>query len=352
MALEANAVAVLSALLTYRRRIVPRVGVELAAWRSRAAEIPDETLRAAALAAHVDKGSNVAATAVFAILAPRRERAGVLRALVALQAAIDYLDSLGEVRAADQLADGLALHEALCDAVSPGAPARDWYRHHPQREDGGYLAALVGACQEAIAALPGHEAVLPALRGAATRCGEGQSRVHTAAWAGPVELQEWADGMRAAPGHLWWELAAGATSSVAAHALIAAGADRRTSPAEATRIDAAYFPSIGALTVLLDDLIDREEDLATGQHNYLSYCASSEQAAARIALLMSRAKAAIAELSQARKHRAILAGVAGYYLSAPAARSDYARPIRERLLEVTDPTVRPIMVAMRLRGDG
>ena len=61
---------------------------------------------------------------------------------------------------------------------------------------------------------------------------------------------------------------------------------------------------------------------------------------------------AIAELSGARKHRAILAGVAGFYLSAPAAKSDYARPIRERLLEVTDPTVRPIMVAMRLRGDG
>ena len=167
MAFAADAITVLSALLTYELRIVPRVRAELADWQARAAQIPDETLRATALAALAEKSSNVAATAVFAILAPRRERAAVLRAIVALQAAIDYLDSLGEVRAADPLADGLALHGALRDAVSPGAPAREWYRHHPQREDGGYLAALVGACQEAVALLPGREAVLPALQGAA-----------------------------------------------------------------------------------------------------------------------------------------------------------------------------------------
>jgi tetraprenyl-beta-curcumene synthase len=352
VASAADLIVALSALLTYQRRIVPRVRAELAGWQARAIQIPDRSLRATALAALAEKSSNVAATAVFAILAPHRERAAVLRAIVALQAAIDYLDSLGEVRATEPLADGLALQGALCDAVSPGAPARDWYRHHPQREDGGYLAALVGACQEAVAALPGREAVAPALGQAAARCGEGQSHVHAAAWAGSAELEEWAARQEAAPGYLWWELAAGASSSVAAHALIAAGADQRTSAAEAERIDAAYFPSIGALTVLLDDLVDREEDLAGGEHNYLSYCENADEAATRIALLASRARAAIAELRQARKHRAILAGVAGFYLSAPATESGYARPIRERLLEATDPTVRPIMVAMRLRGDG
>jgi tetraprenyl-beta-curcumene synthase len=351
MTSAADVVAALAALITYERRIVPRVRAELTTWQARAAQIPDPTLRATALSALAEKAQNVAATAVFAITAPRSERAPVLRATVALQVAIDYLDSLGEVRAEDPLADGLALHGALCDAVSPGAPARDWYRHHPQGEDGGYLAALVGACQEEVALLPGREAV-PLLQGAATRCGEGQSRVHAAAWAGTGELEAWAVGLKARPGYLWWELAAGASSSVAAHALIAAAADARTTAAEAARIDAAYFPSIGALTVLLDDLIDRDEDLAGGQHNYLSYCPSAEDAARRIALLASRARAATADLRRARRHRAILAGVAGFYLSAPGARSDYARPIRERLLEATDPTVRPIMVAIRLRGDG
>ena len=36
----------------------------------------------------------------------------------------------------------LALHGALAEAVTPGAPHSDWYRLRPQSADGGYLAAL------------------------------------------------------------------------------------------------------------------------------------------------------------------------------------------------------------------
>jgi hypothetical protein len=136
---------------------------------------------------------------------------------------------------------------------------------------------------------------------------------------------------------------------VATHALIAAAADPKTTAEEAALIDAAYFPPIGALTVLLDDLIDRDEDLAGDQHNYLGYCANEEEAARRIGLLASRARTATAHLRRARRHRAILAGVAAFYLSAAPANSGYARPIRERLLESLGPTVRLVMVAMRLR---
>ncbi|HET6999104.1 MAG TPA: DUF2600 family protein [Solirubrobacterales bacterium] len=63
--------------------------------------------------------------------------------------------------------------------------------------------------------------------------------------------------------------------------MIAAAADPATSAAEAELIDAAYFPSIGALTVLLDDLIDRNEDLAADAHNYIAYYRDSEEAANR-----------------------------------------------------------------------
>jgi tetraprenyl-beta-curcumene synthase len=275
-----------------------------------------------------------------------------VRAMTAFQAAIDYLDSLSEQPVDDALGDGLALHEALCDAVSPQVETGDWYRLHPQREDGGYLAALVAACRDEVAALPAAEAVLPFLQAAARRCGEGQSHTHAAARAGSGELETWATRQEAPPGYLWWEVAAGASSSVAAHALIAAAADRKTTAEQARLIDAAYFPPIGALTVLLDDLIDREDDLAAGEHNYLSYCANSEEAANRAALLAGRARAAIEDLRRARRHRAILAGVAGFYLSAPAAGSGYARPIRERLLESIGSTVHPITVTMRLSRHG
>ncbi len=348
----ANATTVVSSLIAYEREILPLVRGELDRWRVRALTIPDPLLRAGALSALQTNSRNPEATAVFAILAPRARRAEALQAIAPLQIAIDYLDSIGEERVRDPLADGLALHAAICDAVSPDTKSGDYYVHHPQREDGGYLDALVAACQDAVAQLPASELMLPLLRRTANRCGEGQSYTHAAAQAGPDELEAWASRHESAPGYLWWELAAGACSSVATHALIAAAADPRTTADEAGLIDAAYFPPIGALTVLLDDLIDREDDLEAGEHNYLSYFANNEQAATRISLLAGRAKAAIAHLRHARRHRAILAGVAGFYMSAPGADSGYARPIRGRLFESLDPTVRLIMVAMRLRRHG
>lgn len=346
--LAANATAVISALITYERKILPPVRADLERWSALALAIPDPVLRETALSALREKHRNVEATAVFGILAPRGRRAGALRAMTALQVAIDYLDSLSEQPVEDPLASGLALHESLSDAVSPDAEPGDWYRLHPQREDGGYLAALVAACRSELAALPAADVVRPLLLRAARRCGEGQSYTHGAATEGG-DLESWAVRQESGSGYLWWEVAAGGCSSVAAHALIAAAADPETTADEAALVDALYFPPVGALTVLLDDLVDREEDLAAGQHNYLAYYSGSEEAAERIALIASRAQDAAGRLRHPRRHQAILAGVAGFYLSAPAATSGYARPIRERLLEALDPTVRPIMAVMRLR---
>jgi tetraprenyl-beta-curcumene synthase len=348
----ADLLSVVSALAVYERRVLPRVRSELRRWEESAVAIPDPDLRAAALSGLREKRGNAEATAVFAILAPRAQRGGALRAMTALQVAIDYLDSLGEAAVEDPLADGLALHGAIVDAVSPDAPRGDWYRRHPRREDGGYLAALVAACREETARLPAAAIVTPALTRAARRCGEGQSHTHAAARAGGAGLEDWARGQPAASGYLWWEIAAGASSSVAAHALLAAAADRATTAEQAELLDALYFPSVGALTVLLDDMVDRDDDLDSGQHNYLDHYRDERQAADRIGLLAERARAATTHLRAGRRHRAILAGVAAFYLRGPANGSGYARPIRERLIHSLGSTVRPIMLAMRLRGDG
>jgi tetraprenyl-beta-curcumene synthase len=314
-----EASAALAALASYRLRIVPQVRRELAAWRTVAAAIPDPCLRDIALAAIDEKGLNVEATAVFAILAPRRGRDTATRAMVALQVAIDYLDSLGEQR-------------------SPG--------------DAAYLDRLFGSYRDSAQALPSHRAAAAALERAVSRCGEGQVHTHAAEHGDRAALEAWALAQDAPPAYRWWEVAAGASSSVAAHALIAAAADPQASAAEAERIDAAYFPSIGALTVLLDDLIDRDEDAAAGAHNYLAYYADSEDAAARLDLVAHRARSGLAGLRQRHRHAAILAGVAGFYLSAEEAGTPYARPVRDRLLRSAGPAVRPIVAFMRLRRRG
>ena len=339
--------AVVAALGTYQARVLPQARRELGRWRADAAAIPDPVLRTHALAAIDEKGLNVEATAVFATLAPRRRRSQALRARVALQAAIDYLDNLDEEGGGERLRDGLQLHRAVEVAVTPGAGAEDWYRFHPQDEDGGYLDRLVAACQQSLGALPAHESVLPALRRAARRCGEGQS--HTHASADGAALAAWAEGLDAPAAYRWWEVAAGASSSVAAHALLAAAASAETSAADAELIDRAYFPPIGALTVLLDDLIDRSEDAREGAHNYLGYYADSESAAGRLELIARLGVAALEPLPRRRRHGAILAGVVGFYLSAGEAQSPYARPIAGRLPGAVGGGVPMIVAIMRRR---
>jgi tetraprenyl-beta-curcumene synthase len=309
-------IAVTRALIVYRAQIVPSIRVELERWRGVAAAIPDPAERETALAAIDEKGLNVEATAVFAILTPRRTRAGAIRAMVALQVAIDCLDSLDE-------------------QGSPG--------------DRAYLDRLFGSFRESTRALPAHDAVATALEGAIARCGEGQAHTHSAEHGDRAALEAWARAQPAPPGYRWWEVAAGASSSVAAHALIAAAADPRTSAGEAESIDAAYFPSIGALTVVLDDLIDRDEDAAAGAHNYLVYYRDSDEAAARLDLIAHLARARLAGLRHRHRHAAILASVAGFYLSAAEAETPYARPVRDRLLRSTGPAVRPIVAFMRRR---
>lgn len=311
-----DGIAVLAALGLYEGRVRPQVRREIGRWREVAAAIPDPVLRGQALGALDEKGLNVEATAVFATLAPRSTRATATRAMVALQVAIDYLDTLGE-----QLSAG----------------------------DSDYLDRLFDSYRENAGRLSSHSAVAASLQRAVSRCGEGQAATHAAARGDRAALEAWAREQDAPPVYRWWEVAAGASSSVAAHALIAAAADPKSTAAEATLIDAAYFPAIGALTVLLDDLIDRDEDAAGGEHNYLAYYADSEDAANRLELIAHLARAATAKLRHPHRHAAILAGVAGFYLSAAAAATAYARPIRDRLLASTGPSVRPIVTVMRRR---
>jgi tetraprenyl-beta-curcumene synthase len=326
----------LATLARYRAAILPVVGRELQLWEARAKGIPDELLREQALAALTEKRGNVEATAALVTLAPRRGRHGVVRASTALQVAVDYLDTLSEEGGPDQLADGLRLHESLVVALTPGAEPRDWYAHHSRGEDGGYLDALVAACQDAVASLPS-PAALPAARRAAGRCGAGQSRTHADGGAG---LDAWSATLAAPPGLRWWEAAAGASSSVGAHALIALAGTPGATAAEAELVTAAYDPWIGALTVLLDDFVDRERDAREGEHNYLSYC--DEEASTRIDFLVAGARQALRDIPRRGTHEAILNGVLGYYLGDPA------DALGERPAAASSAPVRTLSTALRL----
>lgn len=298
--------AAAGALGAYLTTVLPRVRGELRRW----GPLPKK------------KAMNVEAVSVFATLAPLANRATVVRAITALQIAIDYRDTIEEGN------EGWA---AAGDA---------------------YLERLESSWRREAATLPSYPAVSAHLERAVERCEAGQAHTHAAAGGDVEPLRRWASALQAPAGYRWWEIAAGASSSVAAHALIAAAADPLTTAAIAARIDAAYHPPIGALTVLLDDLIDLETDRRGGEHNYIAYYASSDEAGERLALIAKRAAALVAALPRADRHTAILEGVAGFYLSAAGAATSYGQPIRARMLEALGPGARLLVCFMRLRRGG
>ncbi len=162
----------------------------------------------------------------------------------------------------------------------------------------------------------------------AERCAEAQVLIHAAARGGIAGLERWARREASGTSLGWREYLAGAGASVlAVHALIAAAADARTTHRDAEAIDAVYL-SIGALT-MLDSLLDREEDIATGQLGYVQYYDDPELMA-RARGRRARRGAGRARCPTARTTSMTLAGVVAYYTSAPAASRRVARPVMAR----------------------
>lgn len=370
--------------------VFPRVCAERRRHSARARAIPDPQLRAVALGAQ-RKWGNVEGAAAFAAFVPRAHRAAATRAMIGFQAAYNYLDLLSEQPSAHPAANGRALHEALPAALLPAAldsrerlhpglersypdpdtthpdtthpdamrpdldsrPYPDCYAHNAQREDGGYLRWLVEGCRAALAQLPSYTAVAVPARAAAQRIVEFQSTKTDGRQDDAQALERWARAVApVAPEQArWWEVAAAGGSSLLVFALIARaaspGLDSRAAAAAAV---GAYWPWIGALHSLLDNLIDIEEDRATAQHNLIARYSSPQEAAARMGELARRALRAAWQLpGDPRPDVLVLGAMASFYLSAPAARAPAARPVVAEVLGALGPSARPAMTVFRLR---
>jgi tetraprenyl-beta-curcumene synthase len=271
--------------------------------------------------------------------------------MMCTQAAYNYLDMLGEQPSASPAANGRTLHRALLVALDPSAPHLDHYAHSPHREDGGYLRELLEHSRAALAQLPSYRAVAPAALRAAERIVEFQS-CNTGERQGDLRaLERWA---RAAtpPGSdlRWWEVAAAGGSSLGVYALIALAADPAPDPRSVALVADAYFPWIGALHSLLDNLVDATEDRATGQHSLIGAYASPGEAAARMRVLTERSLGAAAALPGARGHTLTLAAMASFYLCAPEASTPQALPVTRAVLDALDGRAAPAMFVFRARS--
>ena len=355
-------------------------------------------LRQLALAALSEKRGNIEGAAAFAAFAPRSRRAQATKAASAFQAAYNLLDMLGEQPSADPVRDGERLHNALLWAVGwpareplaeqansgtredvdsnattgpdydtgsrvdpgvqaldtgsrvdPGVEALDWYEHHPQHADGGYLNKLLEDCREAFKSLPTYAIAAPAARAAAERIVAFQSLNMSETQGDHAALERWAHAATPAGTDLrWWETAAAAGSSLGVHALIAAAAEEDLDAHEAALLERAYFPWIGGLHSLLDNLIDKREDEAAGHRSLVEYY-GPERAAERMRWMAEQAGAVAAALPHSRRHTVVLAGMIGNYLSTPEAHSAELAPVSDAVLATTGGLARPTMLVFELR---
>jgi tetraprenyl-beta-curcumene synthase len=295
------------------------VAHEMDLWRAKASAIPTPAIRSDALSSLSRRRGHVTGAALFSII-PRAREPNLLRLLVAYQVMFDFLDCVNEHGAAGGQVNGRQLHRALTDALDPAGPRSAYYSHHPWRDDGGYLDALVSACQDGCRTLPSYEAVRPLLLREARRA-EVQAINHE---PDPIRrdlaLQEFAG--REWPARddaSWYELSGAASSSLRLHALLTLAAKPRLEDIEIACVYHAYFPWIDAATSMLDAYVDRAEDLANGDHSYVGHYGGAEATLGRLSVLVRRAFTEAGEVPDGERHVLIVACMVAMYLSKDSA---------------------------------
>lgn len=314
------------------RWVLPRADRALDAWRARAKAIPSARLRRQALESIDLKRFHCQGGSVFAAWSPAPIDA-IVRFIVPFQTISDYLDTLCDRTEHLSGRDFRQLHQAMLDAVTPTAtPSADYYRHHGEQDDGGYLADLVAACRAALAAMPGYARVADRVKRLVLLYTDLQVYKHLPLPERVPRLEAWFDRHRSRYGALhWWEFAAAAGSTLAVFALVTEAA--RPRPIEAVdRLIEGYFPWICGLHILLDYLIDQEEDAREQDLNFVSFYRSPQEAEQRLAWMLEHACQATDALRDPGFHRSVVEGLLGLYLSDPKVKGQGMNGLARRLI--------------------
>lgn len=302
--------------LLYRvyRHINPVLEQEFSFWYKEAQSIPDPELRKQAIASMDTKKFHCQGGAVYA--AQALSHANVLVPLiVAYQTISDYLDNLCDRSTSLDPVDFRQLHLSMQDALTPEAQIRDYYRYREEKNDGGFLAQLVKTCQQKVAQLPSYGHVQPLVLRYSLLYSDLQVHKHIVPEKRETELLSWWEQHRRGyPEIMWQEFSAVTGSTVGIFSLFVMAAEPNVAKADIDRLDAAYFPWICGLHILLDYLIDLEEDKEGGDLNFVSYYSSSEEATARLQYFIRQAKASVKQLQNAAFHGMIVDGLLAFYL--------------------------------------
>jgi len=298
-------------------RVFPLVEKELDRWRLKAAACPDEVLAGQALASIQSKRFHAQGGSVYALY-PGVERESFVAFVVALQTISDYLDNLCDRAGCEDEDAFRQLHLAMTEALSPGQPPSDYYKYYPHKEDGGYLRDLVLECQSHLARLPGYALVQKDGLYLAGLYSQLQTYKHLPPEVRGIKMEAWTEPyLRDFSDVSRWEFAAATGSTLGMFMLCAAAADPGLTPVAVSRIKEAYFPWISGLHILLDYFIDQQEDVETGDLNFISYYKNQEECRQRLGRFLEKSLDHAQELPQSLFHLTVIQGLLAMYLSDP-----------------------------------
>lgn len=324
------------------------VSREVDKWRAQAAAIPDMTIRTDALDALEHKRPNTDGAALLWTL-PEGRYPGLLRLIVAYEIMGDFLDSTVERGAHVGIANGRQLHLALVDAIDVDRPTSDYYRHHPWKDDGGYLQGLVEACRIGCAMLPSYRSIRPLLLRAATLA-QVQGLNHEPDIPLREEvLEAWAAQEGDPADELDWHETAGAGSAwLTVIALLAVAAEPVPAAGHGFEVFLAYSPWIGLTAALLDSYGDLGEDQYNQANSFISRYGSLRAAVERIDEIALRATHEARCLRSGHRHVVIVASMIALYLSKDSTRTPEMKQFSWLLLHAGGPLAMLLAPVLRI----
>ncbi len=296
-------------------RVQPLTHRSLRQWEAHAQTIPDPELRRQALASLAAKKFHCEGGALYSLLAGDHYE-DAIRFIVAYQTISDYLDNLCDRSTSQDPDDFSALHEAMRQALSPGAPATAYYRFRSEQNDGGYLAALAQTCQSVLSKLPDYSRGADAAQKLAALYIDLQVHKHVRKDERLPRLQAWfAQHEPHLPPMTWYEFAASTGSTLGIFCIVSQLFHPSTTRALIDSIQETYFPWVQGLHILLDYLIDQEEDRKGEDLNFCAFYGGPDEMAAKIGHFYTQAQKSVAKLPEAKFHHLINRGLLSIYLS-------------------------------------
>lgn len=312
-------------------KIFPYVKHELFLWQEKARHA-EPFLAAQALASIKDKSFHCLGGAVYSLYTGKVSRSTVCF-IVTLQTISDYLDNLCDRAGISDEKAFSQLHMAMTDALTPHKPQEDYYLYYPYKQDGGYLAALVSACQKEAAKLPRYSLIKKDVLGFARMYAKLQTYKHLTPGVREEKIKLWINSyLPIYPQLSTWEFAAATGSTLGIFVLFAAALSKTLKQDTASRIAETYFPWICALHILLDYYIDEAEDTLTNDLNFVSYY-TTQEVTQRLLFFLKESFIHIHKLPHSTFHYTVLCGLLAMYLSDPKANTTEKKSITLHILK-------------------